>query len=262
MSHELKDRAAAYLEPVLFVGHDWLFALVSFVVTMDFHALTHLSVIKDRAFAKFWLAWGPGFTANENESAVPALVASAYGVVVELGPGSGNQLPRMDTSKIEKVYGVEPVISLHAALRLSIKENKMSDIYQIVPASIEDEPALMKFGVNPGTVDTIISIQVLCSVPNPQETIRRLYELLKPGGQLIIFEHIENEDMVSRLMQKFWNLVWPIFLGNCHLGRPTERYLKSAGKWSKIELTNNQSELPASLLPRVWGRLIKANASK
>ena len=128
-------------------------------------------------------------------------MASAYGVVVELGPGSGNQLPRMDTSKIEKVYGVEPVISLHAALRLSIKENKMSDIYQIVPASIEDEPALMKFGVNPGTVDTIISIQVLCSVPNPQETIRRLYELLKPGGQLIIFEHIENEDMVSRLMQ-------------------------------------------------------------
>ncbi|MCJ1432959.1 hypothetical protein MMC27_002317 [Xylographa pallens] len=265
MGLELKSRAAAYLGPILYVGHglyDWLFVLVSLVVTMDFHALSHLSVIKDRAFAKFWLVWGPGFTVNENESAVPTLVASAYGVVVELGPASGNQLPRMDISKIEKVYGVEPVVSLHAPLRLSIKENKMNDIYHIVPCSIEDESALEKYGVTPGTVDTIISIQVLCSVPNPQETARRLYQLLKPGGQLIIYEHIENEDMVSRQIQRFWTLVWPIFLGNCHLDRPTERYLASAGKWSKVELKNNQLESTASLLPRVWGRLIKASAPK
>ncbi|MCJ1284413.1 hypothetical protein MMC26_003745 [Xylographa opegraphella] len=204
MGLELKNRASSYLEPILFVVHglyDWLFVLVSFAVTMNFRALSDLSIIKDRAFAKFWLAWGPGFTANENESAVPALVASAYGVVVELGPASGNQLPRMDISKIEKIYGVEPVISLHAALRRSIKENRMSDIYQIVPESIEDESALEKFGITPGTVDTIISIQVLCSVPHPQKTMRKLYELLKPGGQLIIYEHIQNNDMVTRQMQ-------------------------------------------------------------
>ena len=108
----------------------------------------------------------------------------------------------MDASKIEKVYGVEPVISLHAALRLSIKENKMDDIYHIVPGSIEDESALEKFGITPGTVDTIISIQVLCSVPHPQETLRRLYQLLKPGGQIIVYEHIQNKDMVSRQMQR------------------------------------------------------------
>ncbi|MCJ1323108.1 hypothetical protein MMC15_008460 [Xylographa vitiligo] len=205
MGLELKDRAASYLGPILFVVHgfyDWLFVLGSIAVTMNFDALSNVSIVKDRAFAKFWLAWGPGFTANENESAVPDLVASAYGVVVELGPGSGNQLPRMDASKIEKVYGVEPVTSLHAALRLSIKENKMDDIYHVVPGSIEDESALEKFGITPGTVDTIISIQVLCSVPHPQETLRRLYQLLKPGGQIIVYEHIQNMDMVSRQMQR------------------------------------------------------------
>ena len=130
----------------------------------------------------------------------------------------------MDISKIEKVYGVEPVISLHAPLRLSIKENKMNDIYHIIPGSIEDESALEKFGVTPGTVDTIISIQVLCSVPNPQETTRRLYQLLKPGGQLIVYEHIENEDMVTRQMQsKLLDLlVKPAFLVAC--GELTESF--------------------------------------
>ncbi|MCJ1381300.1 hypothetical protein MMC17_004410 [Xylographa soralifera] len=230
MGLELKNRAVSYVEPILFVTHgvycpferiptrliakttpDWLFVLVSVAVTMNFHALSNLSALKDRAFAKFWLAWGPGFTTMENESAVPALVASAYGVVVEIGPGSGNQLPRMDISKLEKVYGIEPVISLHAALRLSIKENKLNDIYHIVPGSIEDETVLEKFGITPGTVDTIISIQVLCSVPHPQETIRRLYQLLKPGGQLIIYEHIQNEDMVTKQVQSklFYFLVEP-----------------------------------------------------
>ena len=77
MGLELKNRAASYLEPILYVGHglyglldqchaqliakttvDWLFVIVSIAITMNFHALSNLSVIKDRAFAKFWLAWG------------------------------------------------------------------------------------------------------------------------------------------------------------------------------------------------------------
>ena len=128
-------------------------------------------------------------------------MSSAYGVIVELGPGSGNQLPRMDISKVEKVYGVEPVASLHAALRLSIKENKMNDIYQIVPCSVEDETQMERYGIAPGTIDTIISIQVLCSVPHPQATMKSLYNLLKPGGQLIIYEHVQNKDFVTRQMQ-------------------------------------------------------------
>ncbi|MCJ1393214.1 hypothetical protein MMC18_006086 [Xylographa bjoerkii] len=204
MGLELTNRAASYTGPSLYVAYslyDWLLVLINVVITLDFGALGDLSTLKDRAFAKLWLAWGPQFTANENESAVPALLAGAYGVVVELGPGSGNQLPRLDISKIEKIYGVEPVVSLHPALRLSIKENKMNDIYNIVPCSIEDGTEMMRYGVIPGTIDTIISIQVLCSVPKPQETIQKLYQLLKPGGQLIIYEHVRNEDMVSRQIQ-------------------------------------------------------------
>lgn len=40
---------------------------------------------------------------RELDTELPSLVASASGVVVELGPGSGNQLGRYDKEKVKKV---------------------------------------------------------------------------------------------------------------------------------------------------------------
>lgn len=40
---------------------------------------------------------------KELDTELPSLVASASGVVVELGPGSGNQLGRYDKKKAKKV---------------------------------------------------------------------------------------------------------------------------------------------------------------
>ncbi|MCJ1476582.1 hypothetical protein MMC13_005248 [Lambiella insularis] len=204
MALDLIARVRSYTEPTMYVGfalYDWALVIGSAVLTFDLHTLRILSELKARAFAKFWLAWGPQFTTNENESAVPSLVASAYGTVLELGPGSGNQLPRMDRSKITKIYGVEPVASLHPALRLSIKKNKLDDVYQIVPCGIEAEKDIKKYGVAPGSIDTILSVQVLCSVPYPEEDVRRLYKLLKPGGQLVIYEHVGNNDAITAFVQ-------------------------------------------------------------
>lgn len=111
----------------------------------------------------------------------------------------------MDPSKITKVYGVEPVVSLHSALRLSIKKNGLDDVYEIVPCGIEAEERMQKYGILPGSIDTILSVQVLCSVPHPEEDLRRLYKLLKPGGQLVVYEHIKNSDVVTGLMQSKWS---------------------------------------------------------
>ena len=38
-------------------------------------------------------------------------------MILELGPGIGNQIPRYDVDKIRKVYGVEPNIALHGSSR-------------------------------------------------------------------------------------------------------------------------------------------------
>ena len=71
---------------------------------------------------------GPKIAQFEAETEVPALVSQASGIVLELGPGGGNQLPRYDLTKVSKIYGVEPNVDLHQALRNSIKKAKLDDI--------------------------------------------------------------------------------------------------------------------------------------
>ena len=118
-----------------------------------------------------------------------------------MGPGSGTQLPRYDISKIDRIYGVEPNAELHDALRSNIKKHGLSDIYTIVPCVIEDLDKLKEFGLEPKTVDTVTSMQVLCSVPKSEAVVKDLYRLLKPGGQMIVYEHIKSEDYVSHCFQ-------------------------------------------------------------
>ena len=141
------------------------------------------------------------FAEGDKETAVPALVSGASGIVLELGPGIGSQLPRYNTSKITKIYGVEPNVELHNSLRENIKISGLIDIYEIVACGVKDVVELNKHGIVLGSIDTILSVQVLCSVPDPNEILRRLYTLLKPGGQLIVYEHVKSKDKISSMVQ-------------------------------------------------------------
>ena len=125
----------------------------------------------------------------------------ASGVILELGPGIGNQIPRYDGSKITKVYGVEPNRALHGSLREKIKACGLMDVYEIVACGIENVGELEKHGIVFDSIDTVLSIQVLCSVPDLEKTLRRLYALMKPGGQLVMFEHVKSTDVVSAIVQ-------------------------------------------------------------
>ncbi len=147
------------------------------------------------------LTLGPSCAMAENDTAVPQLVSEASGVVIEIGAGTGNQLPRYDSSKVIRIYGVEPVTELHDALRACIKKTKLDDTYTIIPCRIENTKELQKYGIEPGSIDTILSISVLCSVDHPEEVARQLYTLLKPGGKMILYEHVRSSDSISRLVQ-------------------------------------------------------------
>ena len=198
------------------------------------------------------------FAVNDNETAVPTLVFKASGVVLELGPGIGSQLPRYDRSKISKVYGVEPVTDLHMALREKIKASGLTDIYEIIPCGIEDAKALEKYGIAPGTIDTILSVQVLCSVPEPGRVLKQLHALMKPGGRFLVYEHVMSNDVMSRMIQNFYTIFWPFFVGNCCLNRNTQESIMQAGDWERIELSVPKAEDAWSVFPRIHGQLWKS----
>ena len=87
----------------------------------------------------------------------------------------------------------------------------MMNVYEILTCGIEDVAELKSRGITPGSIDTVLSVQVLCSVPYPDETMRRLYALLKPGGQLVVYEHVRSKDVVSRLVQSKSTICVPKF---------------------------------------------------
>lgn len=259
MAFRVKDRCTAYGEPLWYLAIAFYGGLIALlrIATRNPRVLISVPKVKEAVFAQFWLRMGPMFADGDKETAIPALVSEASGTVLELGPGIGSQLPRYNTSKITKIYGVEPNVDLHQSLRENIKAGGLIDVYEIVPCGIEDVVELKEHGIVPGSIDTILSVQVLCSVPELTETLRRLYALLRPGGQLIVYEHVKSKDVVSSVVQSVYNIFWPFFIGNCHLNRTTQHSIMQTGDWERIELTCPTSEDAWLVFPRIYGRLWK-----
>lgn len=222
------------------------------------------------------------------EKGVPALVASASGTIIEIGPGSGNQVSRYDRSKVTKIYGIEPTASLHPQLRENIKRAGLSDVYTIVPCGIQDVDTLRRYGVDQEAFDTVLSVQVFCSVPHPKETAAALWKLLKPGGTMIFYEHVKSRDLISSKVQgmscphllmkatsmacsigegnlylhsraDFYNIVWPYALQGCCLNRDTARTFREAGDWAKVDIQFSAAEDAWLAIPHISGRLTKAS---
>ena len=116
-------------------------------------------------------------------------------------------MPRYNKDKIIKVYGVEPSADLHEELRRKVKESGLTDVYEIVPCGVEDVVELKRHGIVLGSIDTLLSVQVLCSVPDPDEMMRRLYALIRPGGKFIVYEHVKSKDPLSQWVQSEFTLV-------------------------------------------------------
>jgi SAM-dependent methyltransferase len=111
-----------------------------------------------------------------------------------------------------------------------------------------------------GIFDEICCTRVLCGVPHPAQTIKSLYTLLKPGGRMVICEHVANPwrtegRVAARFMQLVYTLLgWPFFMGGCELQRHTPDYLRDAGEWDKYDLKYYG---PKDAIPFLVGELIK-----
>lgn len=247
--------------------------------------------IRDEAFGRFWVDFSvrgddePLVNVDETQlqgsaALVPPLLARASGVVLDVGPGTGTQMPflrkRADSDAIRAIYGAEPCVGLHAQLRRRVLAAGLEGKYHIVPSGAEKEallPALDRLGVSVageggGIFDTIICVRVLCSVPDPARTIADLYSLLRPGGKMLVVEHVVNPwprqnrkkgSFLARLMQALYSMLgWSFFMGDCHLDRDTTGYLLQAaekdGGWESVELEHRWEW---SAMPYISGVLVK-----
>jgi len=195
---------------------------------------------------------------------IASLFSRAKGVVLELGPGSGDQMRHftqlVQEGKVTKVVGAEPNAALHARLRLNARGVGLDPDkggYVVLSAGAEPAsliPALHKAGLYPdadanggggtgGVFDTIICIKSMCSAPQDQlpEIITTIQTLLRPGGEFVFFEHVANESAYLTMVWA-WLLgwVWPVCMGNCHLDGRVDKVVGTVGGWSSVDVRNTR----------------------
>ncbi|CDM26537.1 unnamed protein product [Penicillium roqueforti FM164] len=218
-------------------------------------ALGRPQQIRDAASAKLFSITSGNFIAYEDTTVVPSLVQAASGVILELGPGPGNQIHRYDTALVKHVHGIEPNPHFKDAIDAKLDKYNLRDRYKVIVCGIEDSDVLREEGITEGSLDAVLCIQVLCAVKDPKNVMKEVWKLLKPGGKFIFWEHGWSRNRLTTVAQACWNPAWSIFVG-CDLTRNVLADILNSGEWENPREVQEPEE-PFSLLPRIQGVLVK-----
>lgn len=150
----------------------------------------------------------------------PRVVTAAKGRVLEVGIGSGLNLPLYPES-VEGVIGLDPSAAL---LMMSGKARKRSRIpVTLMHGTAESIP------LDDASVDTVVMTWTLCSIPDPRRALAEIRRVLKPDGELLFVEHGRAPDLPVRKWQDRLTPVWKKIGGGCHLNRPIDELITVAG---------------------------------
>jgi ubiquinone/menaquinone biosynthesis C-methylase UbiE len=148
------------------------------------------------------------------------VLASARGRVLEIGIGSGLNLPLYSPSARE-VIGLEPASRLLAMARREADRTSMH--VQLIDGSAEAIP------LDRHSVDTVVTTWTLCSIPQVTLALAEMRRVLKPSGQLLFVEHgLAPHERVRRWQHRL-TPIWRRIGGGCHLNRPIRQLIEDAG---------------------------------
>ena len=154
------------------------------------------------------------------------LIPSAEGKVLEVGMGSGLNLPHYDG--ISGLIGLEPSEELQ-----NLAEDMLIQTHfpsEMLTGSAEDIP------LESNTFDTVVMTWTLCSVTDPVLALSEIKRVIKPGGKVIFAEHGKSPDQNIRKLQKTLNPLWSRIAGGCQLNREIVDLYESSGfKFKSME---------------------------
>ncbi|EGX89674.1 Methyltransferase type 11 [Cordyceps militaris CM01] len=223
--------------------------------TRGFAALWSPAKQLDLGVASLLIETSEGFIQYESTTVVPSLVKQSRGKILELGPGPGNQIHRFDSDLVEFIHAIDPNPHFKDDIAKKLQDTDLESRYKFLACGIEDSDILRAEGVTEGSMDTILSIQVMCAVNDPRVIMKEIYKLLKPGGQFIFWEHGKSQDTLTSIAQTLWNPAWSTFVG-CNMNRDIRGAILAAGDWEGLEDVKVEDD-PLTFLPRTWGVLVK-----
>src|SRR5579884_4108464 len=109
----------------------------------------------------------------------------AYGIVLEVGAGTGLNFSWYRPERVERVEAIEPDSAMLAYARERLLQATVP--ISLTQASVEALPFA------DSTFDSVVVTLVFCSVEDPAQGMQEIKRVLKPEGTLFLFEHVRSQ---------------------------------------------------------------------
>ena len=150
------------------------------------------------------------------------VIPNARGIVVEVGVGSGLNLPFYSSAAVSHIYGIDPSRDLLAMAQKKVDAGLAMPV-TLLPQSADRIPLANE------SADTVVVTWSLCSIPDPGLALREMRRVLRGDGRLIFVEHGLSPDPGVQSWQNRLTPIWRRVAGGCHLNRKIDDLIRAAG---------------------------------
>jgi len=154
---------------------------------------------------------------RQREKVVPL----ATGRVLEIGIGSGLNIPLYDAGKVEHLWGLDPSAEMWAIAQKTAKKHHLDA--EFINSGAESIP------LENNSADTVLMTFTMCTIPDVHAALDEIKRVLKPNGRLIFCEHGKAPDKSVERWQNRINPIWKMLAGGCNLNRPIVDLLEQSG---------------------------------
>ncbi|MFK7908915.1 MAG: class I SAM-dependent methyltransferase [Chitinophagales bacterium] len=139
------------------------------------------------------------------------IIPLATGRVLEIGVGSGLNLPYYKSHEVQHLTAIDPSVETWNEKTVDLQALPFN--VEFIKAYAEDIPA------DNHSFDTVVFTYTLCSIPNMNEAFDEIKRVLKPNGTIVFCEHGKAPDVAVQKWQNRINPLWKRIGGGCNLNR-------------------------------------------
>lgn len=149
-----------------------------------------------------------------------ALARQLRGDVLELGSGTGATLDLVDWDRITSYTATDLSDGMLAKARSRPSVAGQPVAFRQLEASSLPFPD--------ASFDTVTISLTLCTVPDPERTLREMSRVCRPDGRLVLLEHVRAPNRAIAWLQRKLTPAQVRRMG-CHFDRPTDTLVREMG---------------------------------
>ena len=169
------------------------------------------------------------------------VLPSVRGRVLEIGVGTGLNLPQYDPAHVTEVIGLEP--DPHMRVRAARRAAEASVPVQIVSGRAEALP------FDDESFDEVVITFAMCTIPDVPAALGEVKRVLRPAGVLHFAEHTRSDTRAMAWFQTAFDPIYTVFAAGCHLNRDPLAALQAAG--FEVDDVHGHGRGPLNLAP-IW----------